>query len=117
MVVWRFKFVEDIPLLRIVRTAMLFFVLAAHCKASDINALLEATKQNINQYYVLSESIPNITASLGNTELQHALANANSEQEIGDILTAHLEGFDKHFTVQTIPTAIKKEKVTFPKES
>ena len=113
---WRFKFVKDIPLLRIVYTAILFVVLAAHCKASDINALLEATKQNINQYYVLSESIPNITASLDNTELQHALANATSEQEIGDILTAHLEGFDKHFTVQPIPTANTKENVTFPKE-
>ncbi len=116
VIVWRFKFVKDIPLVHIVRTAILFFVLAAHSNASDINALLEATKQNINQYYVLSESIPNITASLDNTELQHALANATSEQEIGDILTAHLEGFDKHFTVQPIPTANTKEKATFPKE-
>lgn len=103
-------------MVHIVRTAILFFVLAAHSNASDINALIEATKQNINQYYVLSESIPDITASLDNTELQHTLANANNEHEIGDILTAHLEGFDKHFTVQPIPAANTKEKVTFPKE-
>jgi len=78
-------------------------VIAIQGDAWAKETLLLNTKNNIDKYYVMSENIPVIKASLDDAFLKQTLLEARSKSEKADILTQHLQQFDKHFAVQHVP--------------
>ena len=92
---------------------------AKNCTAETYNALLSDIKQNIDTYYVISESIPQIKTSLDDITLQQAVSKATSQTQLAEVLTQHLQQFDKHFNVQYRPksqTADSKSVATTSKK-
>lgn len=100
--------------------ALMCTILSANnCIAETYNALLSDIKKNIETYYVISESIPHIKTSLDDASLQQAVSEATSQVQIAEVLTQHLQQFDKHFNVQYIPrnqTSDSKGVDTTPKK-